>query len=100
MICTDSDGSFDTPAGEDNSIESAKQRISFNARILQTFTAENLNCHGFGRRTFRIEEDENGNVKVNLFESNLKLEKALSMTGSELYSYFHEGMYLDLGNHT
>lgn len=91
IICTNSDGSFDCPPGEDNSVESAIERISFNARILQTFTAEHLNIHGFGKQTFRLEEDESGNVKVNVFKSKLYIDKAIGMSGNDLYEYFHEG---------
>ncbi len=91
IICSGSDGKFQAPAEVDNSIESALQRIAFNARIHQTFTGENLNLHGFGRRSFRLEEDEEGNVKVSLFQSKLTVEKAHTMTGDELYRFFKEG---------
>ena len=93
IICANSDGTFEAPPGEDNSVESAKQRIAFNARILQTFTAEHLFIHGFRRKTFRLEEDDDGNVKVNVFHSKLELNKALCMSGNELYEYFHEGRF-------
>ena len=91
IVCKNSDGTFDAPNGEDNSVESAMERIAFNARILQTFTAENLNAHGFGRKTFRLQEDENGCVHVNIFKSKLGIETAHKMTGPELYEYFKEG---------
>ena len=91
IICKNSDGSFDAPIGEGNSVESAMERIAFNARILQTFTAENLNAHGFGRKTFRLEEDENECVQVDIFKSKLEIETAHKMTGPELYEYFKEG---------
>lgn len=92
IICANSDGTFEAPPGEDNSVDSARQRLSFNARLLQTFTAEHMNLHGFGRKTFRLEEDDNGNVKVNIFHSKLKLDEALCMSGGKLYDYFHEGI--------
>ena len=94
IVCTNSDGSFEAPPGEDNSVDSAKERLSFNARLLQTFTAEHLNLHGFGRRTFRLEEDENGKVKVNVFHSKLDLNEALGMSGNMLYNFFHQGKAL------
>ena len=92
IICKNSDGCFDAPDGEDNSVQSALKRIAFNARMLQTFTADNLNLHGFGGETFRLEEDQEGNVHVNVFESKLEVEKAQSMTGDELYRFFKEGI--------
>eukprot|EP00794_Sanderia_malayensis_P000446 gene446-1087_t len=88
IICEGSDGRFQAPADVDNSIESALQRISFNATLLQTFTAENLNLHGFGRKSFRLERNQDGIVNVNTFISKLHVDKALEMTGDELYRYF------------
>ena len=37
-------------------------------KILQTFTAERNNDLGFGRRTFNLELDDQGKVKVHLFK--------------------------------
>ena len=91
IVCANSDGKFEAPSGEDNSVESAKQRLAFNTRILQTFTAEHMNLHGFGRITFRLEEDDNGDVKVNVFQSKLELDSALCMSGEKLYDYFQKG---------
>jgi len=90
IVCANSDGKFEAPSGEDNSVESAKQRLAFNTRILQTFTAEHMNLHGFGRITFRLEEDDNGDVKVNVFQSKLELDSALCMSGEKLYDYFQK----------
>ena len=92
VICQNSDGAFDAPEGEENSVESALARIATNARLLQTFTAENLYRHGLGRKTFRLEETEDGGVKVNIFKSKLDLNEALKMSGDELYGVFEKGM--------
>lgn len=86
--CADSDGSFDAPMGVPSDVESAVKRLSFNAQLLQTFTAESLYQHGLGHRTFRIEEDDTGSPKVHIFTSKLMTCEALCMTGDQLYETF------------
>lgn len=89
--CVDSDGSFDAPANIPCGLNSAIKRLSFNAQLLQTFTAESLYQHGLGRNTFRLEEDESGSPKVHVFTSKLTTSGALSMTGNQLYDTFSKG---------
>ena len=89
--CADSDGSFDAPANVPCGLNSAIKRLSFNAQLLQTFTAESLYQHGLGRNTFRLEEDESGSPKVHVFTSKLTTSEALSMTGNQLYDTFSKG---------
>lgn len=86
--CADSDGSFDAPANVPCDLNSAIKRLSFNAQLLQTFTAESLYQHGLGRNTFRLEEDESGSPEVHVFTSKLTTSEALSMTGNQLYDTF------------
>ena len=91
MLCADSDGSFDAPAEVANDINAAVKRLSFNARLLQTFMAESLYQHGMGHKTFRLEEDNSGSPKVHIFTSSLTTDEALKMTGDQLYQMFSEG---------
>ncbi|XP_068678882.1 uncharacterized protein [Montipora foliosa] len=86
--CADSDGSFDAPVSAPCDLDSAAKRLSFNARLLQTFTAESLFQHGLGRKTFRLEEDESGFPKVHIFTSKLTSSEALNMSGNQLYDTF------------
>lgn len=89
--CVDSDGSFEAPPGVANNIEVAREKLAFNARLLQTFTAQDLYKHGFGHRTFRLEENSEGEPLIHVFTSSLKSEEALKMNGGELYSQFSTG---------
>ena len=89
--CADSDGSFDAPVNAPADIDSAIKKLSFNAQVLQSFTAESLYQHGLGHKTFRIEEDESGSPKVHIFTSKLSSSEALSMTGDQLYDIFCKG---------
>ena len=92
MKCADSDGSFDAPADVPGDVNCAVKKLSFNAQLLQTFTAESLYQHGLGHKTFRIEEDESGSPKVHIFTSKLTSAEALSMTGDQLYNTFFKGI--------
>ena len=89
--CADSDGSFDAPLDVSCDEDCAVKKLSFNSRLLQTFTAESLHQHGLGHKTFRIEEDESGSPKVHVFTSKLTSAEALSMTGDQLYDTFSKG---------
>ena len=92
--CADSDGSFDAPADVPCDVNCAVKKLSFNAQLLQTFTAENLYQHGLGHKTFRIEEDESCSPKVHIFTSKLTSAEALSMTGDQLYNTFFKGKHI------
>lgn len=69
----------------------ASKKLAFNARLLQTFTAQDMYRHGFGHRTFRLEEDCMGKPVINIFTSSLTSADALNMTGGELYDKFSLG---------
>ena len=61
----------------------------FMFRMLQTFTAEKLNDHGFGRQTFALEADLYPKCRPCLiFESQLSVSEVHKMTGTELWTYF------------
>ncbi|XP_031551520.1 uncharacterized protein LOC116288818 [Actinia tenebrosa] len=86
--CVDSDGSFEAPPEVANNIEVAQKKLAFNSRLLQTFTAQDLYKHGFGHRTFRLEENSEGEPLIHVFTTSLTTEEALKMNGGELYSQF------------
>jgi hypothetical protein len=58
-------------------------------RMLQTFTAEKTNDQGLGRRTFALERDLNpSSPSCHIFESQLTISEAHSMSGSDLWTSF------------
>jgi len=58
-------------------------------RMLQTFMAEKLNDHGFGRQTFALEMDlYPKRPPCLIFESQLSVSEVHEMTGTELWTYF------------
>lgn len=94
--CSDSEGTFDSPDDSDNDLNMAKRKLCFNALLLQTFVAVDMHKHGFGFQTFRLEEDEDGEVLVHVFVSKLTTEEAHQMNGGQLYSWFHSGTVFKL----
>jgi hypothetical protein len=54
--------------------------------LLQCFTAERLNDIGLGRRTFNLEFDEAGRVKVHLLRGRASAAEYRRMSGNELYA--------------
>ncbi|XP_062590273.1 uncharacterized protein LOC134251862 [Saccostrea cucullata] len=88
IICSDDDGNFQGPEDEDCSVLSAVDRVTLAAMLVQTFTAEKLNEHGFGYKTFQLEMDQEYEPFCHIFRSQLTLEKAQSMTGNELWTHF------------
>lgn len=88
IICCDHDGYFQGPEDQDCSPQSAQERITLAAMLIQSFTAEKMSEHGFGKSTFQLEHNENMEPVCRIFQSKLTTEKAHSMSGDELWSYF------------
>lgn len=88
VICEEDDGYFQGPDGEDCSPQSALDRITLGAMLIQTFTAENLKEHGLGRYTFQLETNQSNEPMCHLFRSKLTLERAQSMSGGDLWNHF------------
>ena len=87
IVCLDDTGYFQGPDAIDRSPESAVKRISLGAQIIQSFTAEKMNEHGFGRLTFQLESCDRVRPLCRVFRSRLKLEQAVTMSGKELWSF-------------
>lgn len=89
LKCKDSDGRFQAPPNEDNSIESACNRISLAAQMLQLFMAEKLKEHSFPKKTFFLEEEsKTGKPICHLFTSELAIQEARNLSQEELWNYF------------
>ncbi|KAK3084068.1 hypothetical protein FSP39_007629 [Pinctada imbricata] len=88
IICSEDDGSFQGPEEEDCSMQSAVERISLAAMLIQTFTAEKMKEHQFGMKTFQLELDHSFEPLCHIFRSNLSKEQAHLMSGNELWTHF------------
>lgn len=56
-------------------------------KIMQSFTAEWMKNQGYGRRTFNLELDRNGNVKVHLVRSDKPAQYHWDKGGGDLFGY-------------
>ena len=61
---TDRGGDTSYPTMFDDDPQNYASKLATMATLLQTFTAERMHDKGFGRRTFRLERDEAGEVVV------------------------------------
>jgi hypothetical protein len=64
-------------------------KLDATAKLMQTFTAETLNDSGYGRKTFNLEFDEQGRVKVHLVRGDHPAEYYQAKDGGELYGEIH-----------
>ncbi|UYV71596.1 hypothetical protein LAZ67_8003816 [Cordylochernes scorpioides] len=88
IYCHDHDGSFQAPPGEENTMESACRRIALACNMAQSFTAEAMRYHGFGRQTFHLELDsETNETKCLPFQTKLSFNQALEMSSESLWMY-------------
>ncbi len=55
---------------EKNDLDSAIKRFGTIARLWQAFNSEQLNKNNLGYKSFRLEEDINGDVVINLVQAN------------------------------
>lgn len=89
IICDGHDGKFQAPPDEDNSIQSACQRISLGAKLVQCLMAEKLYDLGLGRKSFQLDADIHPSEEpCKVFYSKLSVEKAYSMSSAELWEHF------------
>ncbi len=83
---TDSTGStgFQTP--DPNDRLNWRGKLGTAMLLIQCFTAERLSDIGLGRRTFNLELDEAGRVKVHLLAGRAAAADYRKMSGNELYT--------------
>ncbi|CAB4058472.1 unnamed protein product [Lepeophtheirus salmonis] len=81
IVPRDSDGSFQAPVLEPNSVELACQKISLAVGLIQCFMSDSLHSHGLGRKTFVALSP------CEVFHSEISLEKSHSLTESALWEY-------------
>ncbi|KAF4524244.1 hypothetical protein B566_EDAN008790 [Ephemera danica] len=84
IVSFDHDGHFQGPHDSDCSVSSARTRITFASRLLQSILAEKLRELGLGRQTFTLWEEE-GCV---LHKSALSVKEAQTMKQEELWEYY------------
>lgn len=64
ILFTDSSGDTTYQTERDPDPQDYAAKLDTAAKLMQTFTAEQLNVLGYGRKTFNLELDEDGRVRV------------------------------------
>lgn len=100
IVCNNHEGDFQAPENEDNSIQSACERIYIGARLIQSLIAEKFYEKGLLRKTFQLESDlYPTEPKCRIFYSKLDFEKARKMSQGDLWDFFgRELMVSELKN--
>ena len=78
------DTRFQTPRKNDP--QNWRGKLGTAMKIMQTFTAERMNDFGFGRKTFNLELDADGRVKVHLLKGPRPAAHYRTLSGHQLYS--------------
>ncbi|KAK3917038.1 Putative zinc metalloproteinase YIL108W [Frankliniella fusca] len=100
VICKGHDGRFQAPAYEDNSIESACERISTGIQIIQSLFAERLQRGGYGRLTFQLLADiDQSAPDCHVFYSDISVKDAHNASADTLWTWLaREIMLSKLGS--
>jgi len=83
---TDSTGATAYQSPDPNDSQNWRGKLDTLMKLLQCFTAERINDIGQGRRTFNLEFDDAGRVKVHLLRGGATGREYRKMTGLELYA--------------
>jgi len=71
---TDNTGETKFAVPDDSVPQNYEARLRTAAELMQTFTAEKMQALGYGRKTFRLERDEKGQVIVHTFACRHRAE--------------------------
>lgn len=82
---TDSSGATEYQSPFENDPQDFRSKLDTAMKLLQTFTAESLNKIGLGRRTFALELDEAGRVRVHTLRGARDAAFYHTLNGNQLY---------------
>ncbi|HZV01887.1 MAG TPA: matrixin family metalloprotease [Planctomycetota bacterium] len=88
IYVTAQDGKTDYLTPLENDRQDYRDKLDTALKLMQTFTAESLADAGFGRRTFRLELDEQGKVVVHVVKYPKKGDDLRAQDGDTLYRTF------------
>ncbi|MDP7287948.1 MAG: metallopeptidase [Phycisphaerae bacterium] len=78
------DTRFQTPL--ENDPQNWRGKLDTAMKLMQTFTAQRLGDLGLGRKTFNLELDDKGRVKVHVLKGRHDASYYQKLTGGQLYS--------------
>ena len=82
VTASDGDSRYITQRSDDR--QNFRERLDTAAKLMQTFTAEALAEQGFGRKTFKLDLDEQGKVRVHVVRHPLSRDE-FQADGFDLY---------------
>lgn len=77
------DGRYDSP--DPNEDYDFRARLDVAAKLMQTFTAEVMNAHGFGRLTFPLELGSDGRVRVHEIRMSQPVDELRALEPGDLW---------------
>jgi len=87
ITAQDGDTKYHSPFPDDD--QDYKARLDTAAKLMQTFTAEQLNMLGYGRKTFNLDFDKDGKVKVQTVAYPMSADELRKKDGGELWGMFY-----------
>ncbi|MBM3500280.1 MAG: hypothetical protein FJX74_16610, partial [Armatimonadetes bacterium] len=86
---TDASGNTEYQTEIEGDAQDYAGKLDASMKLLQTFTAETLNDQGYGRKTFNLELDEAGRVRVHVVRGEHSVEYYHARDGGQLYGEIH-----------
>jgi len=87
LTASDGDPYYITQNPQDK--QNYREKLDTAAKLMQTLTAESLNDSGFGRKTFPLDFDSSGRVRVRTLKYPATADQLRAKTGNELYDLIY-----------
>jgi hypothetical protein len=87
---TDSTGATDYQTQREDDPQDFAERLDTAFKLMQTLTAERMHDLGFGRRTFNLEYDERGKVKVHVLRGDHPAATYYAMEQGEWWGHVND----------
>jgi hypothetical protein len=86
-IASDGDGRFDAPFGEPNDLASAKRRLIFSGRLMQSMMADRMRQANLGQHTFELVRDPSHTPEVHVWRTSASTAQWHAMDGLQMWSW-------------
>lgn len=69
-----------------------RKKMDVALKLMQSFTADAMNRAGYGRKTFGLELDHNGEVEVHFVKTPMKGDELRGMDANSIYAHVYDGL--------
>ncbi len=90
IYMTGSEGETEYQSQLENDPQNFRQKLDTAMKLMQAFTAERMHDLGFGRKTFNLELDENGDVIVHVLKGRRKTEDYYKLEDGQWYGVVYD----------